>query len=67
VGSGPTRHRDLTAADTLLTWVSVCDGMLADEGLLARKPETWRRDLVVMRDQLREELAEHARLHAERI
>ena len=66
MGSGPTRHRDLTAGDTLLTGLSVCDGMLADEELLARKPETWRRDLAVVRDRLREQLAEHARLHAAR-
>jgi hypothetical protein len=65
VGSGPT-HRDLTAADTLLTWVSVCESMLADEDWLVGKPASWRAELLAMRKRIHEELAQHARLHAER-
>jgi hypothetical protein len=65
VGSGPTRHHGSTAADALLAFVSVCEGMLADDDWLASHPEWWRSELVALRDRLNDELAERARAHAE--
>lgn len=47
-------------------FVSVCEGMLADDDWLAGHPEWWRAELVALRDRLNEELAGHARRHAER-
>lgn len=66
MGSGPTKHHGSTAADTLLMFVSVCEGMLADDDWLASHPEWWRSELAALRDRLNDELAGHARAHAER-
>jgi hypothetical protein len=37
--------------------ISICEGMLADQEWLARSPDSWRADLLELRDRLAEELA----------
>jgi hypothetical protein len=60
VGSGPTSKRR-AAPDTLVMLISICEGMLADAEWLARHPDSWRADLVELRDRLTDELIGRAR------
>ena len=57
MGSGPTKERRL-APDTLVLLISICEGMLADDEWLERRPDSWRADLRELRDRLTDTLAD---------
>lgn len=54
----------LPAADTLMTLIGVCDGMLADPGWLADHPDEWADQLRQVRARLQLKLDAHAERYA---